>query len=114
MNSEIEKIFNNFVVDDKLIPIEFVKYKGKSKTYITYHEIDNEPVLCRDDLPLYSADTYDIDIYTDGNFLNIIEEVKKKMLESDWVWIEDSHDMYEEDTRLYHKTITFAKERSVL
>lgn len=114
MNSEIEKIFNKFIVDDISIPIGFVKYKGKSKTYMTYHEIDNEPELCSDDVSLYSADTYDIDIYTNGNFLNIVKEVKKKMLESDWTWIEDSPDMYEEDTGLYHKTITFAKERSVL
>ena len=114
MNSEIEKLFDNFIVDDISIPIEFIKYKGKSKTYITYHEIDNEPELCSDDVPLYSADTYDIDIYTNGNFLNIVKEVKKKMLESGWTWIEDSQDMYEEDTGLYHKTITFSKERSVL
>ena len=114
MNSEIEKIFNNFIVDDVLIPIEFIDYKGKSNTYMTYHEIDNEPELCRDDIPLYSGVTYDVDIYTKGNFLNIVKEVKKKMLESGWTWIEDSQDMYEEDTKMYHKTITFAKERSVL
>lgn len=114
MNKEIEKIFSDFSVDNVIIPIEFMKYKGKLKTYMTYHEIDNEPELFSNDIPLYSLDTYDIDIYTNGNFLNIVKEVKKKMLESDWTWIEDSQDMYEEDTGLYHKTITFTKERSVL
>jgi len=35
------------------------------------------------------------------------------MLENGFIWIEDSIDMYEEDTGLYHKTITFAKERRI-
>ena len=114
MNKEIEKIFKDFMVDDVLIPIAFLRYRGKAKTYLTYQEIDNEPELEADDIVLYSASTFDIDIYSDGNYLKIVEEVKKKMAESDFVWIGDSPDMYEEESGLYHKTITFAKERSAL
>ncbi len=114
MNKEIEKLFKNFEVNDVSIPIAFIRYRGKSKTYLTYQEINNKPELEADDIVLYSASVYDIDIYSNGNYLKIVEEVKKKMSESNFIWIEDSLDMYEEDTGLYHKTITFAKERSVL
>ena len=27
-----------------------------------------------------------------------------------WIWVEDSAEMYEDDTALYHKTLTFEKE----
>jgi hypothetical protein len=114
MNTEIESIFKNFEVDSVKIPIAFIKYRGKEKTYITYHEIDHIPELEADDKLLYSSSVFDFDVYTDGNYLNIVSKIKEKMSENDFVWIEDSPDMFEEDTRLYHKTITFAKERSVL
>ena len=114
MNSEIEELFKNFIVDGKKIPIKFIRYRGNSKTYITYQEINNEPELKADDVVLYSGSVYDFDVYSDGNYLNIINEIKKKMSANDWHWLEDSQDMYEEDTKLYHKTITFAKERRVL
>jgi hypothetical protein len=35
------------------------------------------------------------------------------MEENEWVWVEDSEEMYEDDTELYHRTITFEKERFI-
>lgn len=113
MNNEIEKILDKFKVDNKKIPFAFLRYRGKFKTYITYMEIENNPLLCGDDAPLYSASSFDFDIYSDGNYLAIVSELKKVMLENGFTWIEDSIDMYEEDTGFYHKTITFAKERRI-
>lgn len=114
MNKEIELIFKDFKVDNISIPVEFLRYRGNLKTYITYQEITNKPELEADDKVLYSASIYDFDVYSDGNYLKIIQELKNKMLENGFLWIEDSIDRYEDDTKLYHKTITFAKERSVL
>lgn len=113
MNSEIEEIFKDFVVDGTKIPIAFLKYRGKETTYITYQELRNSDALNGDDKVIYTASTYDLDIYSIGNYLNIISKIKEKMFANDYTWVEDSQDMYEEDTKLYHKTITFAKERSV-
>lgn len=113
MNKEIEEILTEFRVDDAPIPFDFLQYSGKSKTYITYYETDNNPALNGDDEPLYSASSYDFDIYSNKNYLKIVSELKKVMLAHDFIWIEDSPDMYENDTGLYHKTITFAKERRV-
>ena len=114
MNSEIERIFKDFTVNSKKIPVAFIRYRGSDKTFITYQEINHVPELEADDELLYSSSTLDFDVYTDGNYLNIVSEIKKKMSDNDFVWVDDSPDMYEEDTRLYHKTITFVKERSVL
>ena len=113
MNEEIETIFKNFIVDKVKIPIAFIKYFGKEETYITYQSIGNNPALSSDDKTTNSTDTIDIDIYTKGNYLKIIKEIKNKMLANDFMWDGDSPDMYEQDTGYYHKTISFAKERGV-
>ena len=114
MNREIEQLFNGFNVDGVDIPIACIRYRGNLKTFVTYHEIDNQPRVEADNQLIYSVSEFDFDVYTDGNYLNIVSEIKRILLNNNYVWIEDSPDMYEEDTGLYHKTITFAKERSVL
>lgn len=112
MNEEIKSIFgNNISVDGNVIPISHLKYKGKSKKYVTWTVLGEEPRLSANDEPLYSVVSVDIDIFSDGNYLNIIKEIKKLMKDNEWIWVEDSPEMYEEDTGLYHKTCTFEKER---
>lgn len=32
------------------------------------------------------------------------------MKENEWIWTGDSEEMYEKDTGLYHRTVTFEKE----
>ena len=113
MNEEIVTIFKDFKVNDKSIPVAHLIYKGKSKTFITWSIINEVPSISGDDEDLYSVVGVDIHIYSDGNYLDIINEVKKLMKKNNWLWSEDSPEMYEEDTELYHKTITFEKERFI-
>ena len=111
MNEEIKTIFSNFTVDNEQIDVAHIKYKGHNKKYVTWTLLPEEPALSYDDEIQYSTVMVDIDIYSDGNYLNIMEEIKNKMKESEWIWDEDSEEMYEDDTGLYHRTITFKKER---
>ena len=111
MNEELTTIFKNFKVNNKSIPVEHLRYKGKSKTFITWTLLSEVPSLSANDENLYSVCQVDIDVFSDGNYLDIIKEVKKVMKNNNWLWSEDSVEMYEEDTELYHKTITFEKER---
>ena len=55
----------------------------------------------------------DIDVFSDGNYSSIVKEIKKRFKANEWLWVEDSSEMFEEDTELYHRTITFEKERSL-
>lgn len=112
MNEEIKSILgDNISVGGEVIPIAHLRYKGKSKKFITWTLLDEVPSLSANDEPLYSVGSVDIDVFSDGNYLAIIEELKKKMKNNEWVWTGDSPEMYEEDTGLYHKTSTFEKER---
>jgi hypothetical protein len=107
----LKSMFKDFKVEDKEIPVEYLKYKGKSKTYVTYTFTDDIPSLFGDDKEIGSVVSIDIDIFSDGNFLAIEEKVKEVMEENNFIRIGCSPDMYEEDTGLYHKTIEFEKER---
>lgn len=114
MNEEIKTIFEDFKVNDKSIPVEHLKYKGKSKTFVTWTILSEVPSLSANDEDLYSVVQVDIDIFSDSNYLDIEKEIKKIMKNKEWLWVEDSSEMYEDDTELYHKTITFEKERMII
>lgn len=115
MNSTINTIFKNFQVNGVLIPVAFLRYEGHEKTYITYMETDKDNSFSGDDELLGYVSYYDFDVYSKGNYLDIVEEVKKLMKANGFMWqpSRDSADMYETDTGYYHKTICFAKEREV-
>lgn len=113
MNSLIETIFQNFIVDNKLIPVSFMRYNGKSTTYITYMYYDSNNSYSGDNELLGWVDYYDFDIYSKGNYLNIIESVKSVMKQNGFMFqpSRSSADMYEDDTGYFHRTLSFAIER---
>ena len=107
----MKSMFDNFKVDGKEIPVDYLKYKGKSKTYVTYTFINDDPELFAEDKEVASIITLDIDIFSDRNYLAIETAIKDLMEENNFIRTGNSPDMYEEDTGLYHKTIEFEKER---
>ena len=114
MNKELKTIFGDgIIVDGAAFPMAHLRYKGKSKRFGTWTIIAEKPIVSGDDEPIYSVVSVDVDVYHDGNYLDAITEIKKIMKQNGWVWVEDSIEMYEDDTGLYHKTITFEKERAL-
>ena len=111
MNDLIQSIFTDFEVDNVSIPVKFLKYKGKSTTYVTYMETDIDNSFSGDNEILGYVSYYDFDIYSKGNYLAIIESVKEILKANDWIYQPSmtSQDLYEDDTGYYHKTICFAK-----
>ena len=107
MESEIKNILN---LD---VPVAHLKYKGNNKTYVVWTIIDEMPAFSSDDEITDSEVNVDIDIYSDSNYLKIMKDIKNKMKENEWIWNGDSVEMYEEDTGLYHKTISFKKGRYI-
>lgn len=114
MNELIQSIFTNFQVNGELIPVKFLKYDGKDTTYVTYMETDINNSLGADDEILGYVSYYDFDIYSKGNYFNIVKAIKKTMKDNGFIWqpSRTSQDMYEADTGYYHKTLCFAIERS--
>lgn len=116
MNNLIKTIFTGFQVDGNAIPVAFLRYEGKSTTYITYQLIDMDNSFSGDNELLGYVEYYDFDIYSKGNYLNIVESVKELMKQNDFMFepSRSSGDMYEDDTGYYHKTLCFAIEKEEL
>ena len=114
MNEELKNIFGEAItVGGRKIPTAHIKYKGKETTYVVWTIIGNAPALSGDDEQLYGITTVDVDIYSKGNYLKVLTEVKRLMNTNEWIWKEDSPEMFEDDTGLYHITATFEKERTL-
>lgn len=113
MNELIETIFTNFKVNGVSIPVSFLRYDGKSTTYITYFQQDANTSFSGDDELLAYVDYYDFNIYSKGNYLAIVESVKEIMKNNGFMWqpSRSTGDMYEDDTGYFHKTLNFAIER---
>ena len=114
MNKELKAIFGDAIkVKGKSVPVAHLRYKGKETTFVTWTITAETPALSADDETLYSVVGVDVDVFSKGNYLATVAEVKQLMQDNDWVWTGDSTEMYEEDTELYHKTISFEKDRSL-
>ena len=114
MNEELKAIFGDaIVVGGVSVPMAHLRYKGNRTLFCTWTITGESPGLSADDEPLYSVVTVDVDVFSKGNYLATVAEVKQLMKDNNWVWTGDSPEMYEEDTELYHKTISFEKERNL-
>lgn len=107
MESELKRIL------DLDVPVAHLKYKGNSKKYVVWTIVYEEPLFFYEDDIQYSKVTVDIDIYSDSNYLDVMSSIKNIMKQNGWTWEEDSTEFYETDTKLYHKTCTFSKERKI-
>ncbi len=110
LNTEIESLLANLGV-----PIAYMFYEGNADTYITYMQIDKDEVLAGDNDILGCVQFYDFDVYSKGNYLQVIDDLIEALTDGGWTYqpSRDSVDMYERDTKYFHKTICMAKESEV-
>ena len=110
MNQKIKEAFKNFTVDGKKIPVAFLYYNGHETTYITYQIIGEDNSYSSDDDLRGYVVYYDFDIYSKGDYTNIIKAVKDILKTLDFTYqpSRSSGDMYEQETGYYHRTLNFA------
>lgn len=114
VNTIIERIFADFEVDGVQIPVRFLRYKGNNEPYVVYTPEEKTDVLRADDEVRGFVQNVDFGVYSKGNYTNIIEALKSKLIENGFMWQPegDLEDMYNDDTGYYIKVISFAIERS--
>ena len=110
MNELIESIFSNFTVDGVEIPVSYMFYEGHGEPYVVYMQQDADGSLSGDDELIGYVDYYDFDVYSQGNYLQIVESVKEVLKANNFVWqpSRTSQDFYDVETGYYHKTLNFA------
>ena len=114
INPVIEKIFKNFKVDGKKIPIAYSEYFGKEEPYLTYYTWLEKPHLFADDTNQSEYCYFTVDVWSKGNFKNIVEAVKQKLKENDFVWTDTASELYEPETAFFHVPINFYAVKEVI
>ena len=71
----LNQILNNLIVEGKEVPVEYIEYTGRSKTYVTYTFTNDEPTLFGDDKEIGSIVSVDIDIFSNKNYLAIENKI---------------------------------------
>lgn len=109
MNELIETIFAGFTVDNTVIPVIFKYYEGHGEPYVIYSQVDADASFSGDDGLIGYVDYYDFDVYSKGNYLQIIERIKQLLEQNHFTWqpSRSSGDMYDTETGYYHKTLNF-------
>ena len=107
INPTIEKIFENFEVDGKKIPIAYSQYFGKEDAYLTYYTWIEKPHLFADDDNLSEYCYFTVDVWSKGNFKNIVELVKQKLKQKGCIWTDCAAEVFEPETGFFHVPINF-------
>ena len=110
-NSELKTLLTGFTVDGETVATAFLKYDGHGEPYVVYTQYDEDNSYSTDDEIAGYVVYYDFDIYTTGNYLAIVNALKRLLKSAGWTWepSRDSPSMYEPDTGYFHKTLCFCK-----
>jgi hypothetical protein len=88
------------------IPISFQKYSGASTTYITFFEYDQRGESFADDNEIDTGHYIQLDIWSKSDYSSIVSSVKSAMKAVGFTRLSET-DLYEDDTKIYHKGIRF-------
>lgn len=107
INPKIEEIFADFEVDGKRISIAFMQYFGNDDVYLTYYTWLEKPDLFADNEEHTEVAYGTIDIWSKENFKNILESVKQKLKQNNFIWTDNGPETYEPETGFFHVPVNF-------
>lgn len=88
------------------IPVCFQRYSGKSETYITFHEYLETGEEYEDDEESLTSHYIQIDVWSKSDYTSLVKEVKNLLITAGFQRLNEA-DLYEEDTKIYHKGLKF-------
>lgn len=91
------------------VPVRFQTYSDKEETYITFFNYLDKPELHSDDEELVTGHYIQIDVWSKIDYTDLVKEVHQSMLRANFRKL-NFYDLYEDDTKTYHKVMRFFKE----
>ena len=107
VNMIIEEALGGMRVNNEPVEVAFLFYEGHGEPYVVYNEIHKDRSYAADNLNEGFFTNIDFGVYSKGNYLPIIAEILKRLEKIGFIYEpdRDSSDMYDPDTKYYHKTI---------
>ncbi|HZJ99106.1 MAG TPA: hypothetical protein VFC79_03825 [Tissierellaceae bacterium] len=91
------------------IPVSFQTAKGKTYPYITFFTYLDRTMQHADDGEVITGYFIQVDIWSKTDYTSIEESIHQAMVSSGFMK-QRFHDLYEDDTKVYHKVMRFLKE----
>ncbi|WP_156290786.1 hypothetical protein [Oceanobacillus salinisoli] len=88
------------------VPVAYQNYTGSESTYIRFFEFDQGAGVEADDEEQNSVHYIQVDIFSSGNYLSLVKQVKDLMKQADFKKNHET-ELFEDDTKLYHKVLRF-------
>ena len=89
------------------IPVSFQKYKGKENTYITFFNYLKQGEEYADNEEKATGYYIQVDVWSKNDYTELVEKVKNAMKAAGFRRT-SAVDLFEEDTKIYHKVIRFS------
>jgi hypothetical protein len=88
------------------VPVSFQRYTGKESTYITFFEFMEQGELYADNEEKATGYYIQVDVWSKDDYIDLAENVKSLMIAAGFMKTYAA-DLFERDTRIYHKVIRF-------
>ena len=91
------------------VPVTFQNYVGKETTYITFFTYLEQGEEFADDEEIVTGHYIQVDVWSKGNYLEVVNEVKERMKQAGFRR-RSEYELYEKDTKIFHKVLRFVYE----
>lgn len=88
------------------VPVVKLKYSGEESTYITFFQYNEMGSLYADDEELESRLSIQVDVWSIGDYTELVKEVKRLMYNAGFRR-NSLRETYEDDTKIFHTVIRY-------
>lgn len=88
------------------IPVSFQIYTGTADPYITFFCYLENGELFADDMQKGTGYYIQVDLWSKNNYTTTVEQIKSVMGQAGFSFL-SATDLYENDTKIYHKAMRF-------
>lgn len=102
-------MINKLVIDTLKplnIPVTFQKYGGKAESYITFHEYLATGEEYEEDEETLTGHYIQVDIWSKSDYTDLVNRSREFLIKAGFKRLNEI-DLYEEDTKIYHKGMKF-------
>ena len=94
------------------VPVAAANYNSTADTYIVFVEYNGAPRMNADDMIFISKHFFQVDVFSSGNYLQLVNDVRRLMKEAGFGWMFES-ETYDIDMKKFRKIIRFNYENTI-
>lgn len=94
------------------VPVAKANYNQTADTYIVFLEYNQASRMNADDEEVITKHFYQVDVFSKGNYNQLVDDVKERMKEVGFSRMFES-ETYDEDMRMYRKILRFNYESKI-